>query len=216
MPQVSQTGRSGAGAFWVVYFVHMRPSRIFSALLAVMAICAAATGSAGAQAAGPAARDKAAPRAAAKPVATRPALVRRDTAQASKSVSQRLFDAGWVVFPARLALVAVCLTIALLLLTCGVWSALRIAHSLRHTKWSEPPRRLKRGEFGAAGTTVAVEWEERLHANLEEDVERDQQIAQLQTNLAQLSTEHKRVAAMVAALSEVHPELEIDGTEIQS
>lgn len=189
--------------------------RIFSALLAVMAICIAASGSAEAQAASPAAREKAAPQTPARPVATRPVQARRDTAQAGASVSQRLFDAGWVVLPARLALVAVCLTIALLLTMCGAWSALRVAHSLRHTKWSEPPRRLKRGEFGAAGTSVVVEFEERLHANLEEDAERDQQIAELQANLAQLSTEHKRVAATVTALLELHPEAEIDGPEIQ-
>ena len=212
---MSQTGRSGAGRIFVVHFVHMWGLRIFSVLLAVMAICVSATASAGAQAGSPAVRERAASQTPARPVATRPAQARRDTAQADKSVSERLFDAGWVVLPARLALVAVCLTIALLLLMCGLWSTLRVAHSLRHTRWSEPPRRLKRGEFGAAGTSVALEFEERLHANLEQDAERDQQIAELQTNLAQLSTEHRRVAATVTVLLELHPEVEIDGPEIQ-
>jgi hypothetical protein len=93
------------------------------------------------------------------------------------SVSETLFEAEWVIFPARLALVIVFLTIALLLLMFGGWGAARVAHSLRHMKWSEPPRRLKRGEVGAAGTSVALEWEERMHENLQQDAERDQQLA---------------------------------------
>jgi hypothetical protein len=157
----------------------MRRPRIFSALLAVVAICAAAAPSAGAQAAPPAVREKAGPRPVVHPAAAQRTADRRDTAQASKSVSQRLFEARWVIFPARLALVIVFVTVALLLLLCGAWSAVRVAHSLRHTKWSEPPRRLKRGEVGAAGTTVAVEWEERLSSNTENDEEQDRQIALL-------------------------------------
>lgn len=193
----------------------MRPSRIFSALLAVMAICAAAAGSAGAQAAGPAVRAKAVPRAIAKPVATRPTQVRRDTTQASKSVSQRLFDAGWVVFPARLSLVVVCLTVALFLAMCGMWAAARVLHSLRHTKWSEPPRRLKRGEFGAAGTTVAVEWEERLSSNTENDREQDQQIAWLDKAFNRLTEEVETFRVRLAtleALSGVRPHERADDT----
>lgn len=165
-------------------------ARILPGLFAVMAICIAATGSAGAQAASPAVRENAAPRPAARPAAPRPAPARRDTAQANRSVSERLFDAGWVVLPARLALVAVCLTIALLLVMFGVWSALRVAHSLRHTRWSEPPRRLKRGEFGAAGTSVALEFEERLSSNTENDREQDRQIALVREALRRLDEEH--------------------------
>lgn len=186
----------------------MLSSRIFPALLAVMAICIAAAGSAGAQAASPAVREKAAPQPAAKPVAPPSVPARRDTAKVSTSVSERLFDAGWVVFPARLALVVVFTTVALLLLILGAWAAVRTAHSLRHTRWREPPRRLKRGEVGAAGTTVAVEWEERLATNNENDQEQDRQIASLREVVDRLTREHNAFAArlgVVEALAGVRP-----------
>ena len=178
----------------------MRRFRIFSALLAVMAICAAAAPFAGAQAAAPAVREKAAPRPALHPAAGQRAADRRDTAQARESVSQRLFEARWVIFPARLALVIVFVTIALLLLLCGAWSAVRVAHSLRHTKWSEPPRRLKRGEVGAAGTTVAVEWEERLSSNTENDREQDRQIALLTQAYARFTREFHQFGVRLSTL----------------
>jgi hypothetical protein len=186
----------------------MRRSRIFSALLAVVAICAAAAPSAGAQAAAPAVREKAAPRAAARPVAAQRPQERRDTAHASNSVSQRLFEARWVIFPARLALVIVFVTVSLFLLLCGAWSAVRVAHSLRHTKWSEPPRRLKRGEVGAAGTTVAVEWEERLTTNAENDAQRDRQIALLGEGLERIKKVHNAFDGRLTTLETlagVHP-----------
>jgi hypothetical protein len=178
----------------------MRRSRIFSALLAVMAICAAAAPSAGAQAAAPAVREKATSRPAVHPAAAQRTTDRRDTAQASTSVSQRLFEARWVIFPARLALVIVFVTGALFLLLCGAWSAVRVAHSLRHTKWSEPPRRLKRGEVGAAGTTVAVEWEERLSSNTENDREQDQQIELLDRAFDRLTKEFNAFGARLTSL----------------
>jgi hypothetical protein len=193
----------------------MRRSRIFPALLAVVAICVAAAGSAGAQAAPPAVREKAAPPTPGRQVATRPAQARRDTAEAGKSVSVRLFDAGWVVLPARLALVAVCLTIALLLLMCGVWSTLRVAHSLRHTRWSEPPRRLKRGEFGAAGTSVAVEFEERLSSNADNDREQDRQIESLTEACARFTREFHQFDVRLSSLEAlvgVHPNERADDT----
>jgi uncharacterized coiled-coil protein SlyX len=115
----------------------------------------------------------------------------------------------------RPPLVIVFVTVALLLVLCGAWSAVRVAHSLRHTKWSEPPRRLKRGEVGAAGTSFALEFEERMHENLEQDAERDREIARLHEMVAQLSAEHDGLAAAVAALLQKHPELEGNGTAIQ-
>ena len=174
--------------------------RIFPALLAVMAICIAAAPSAGAQSAASGVREQAGPPAVAKSVAARRGQVQRDTGQASQSVSERLFDAGWVIFPARLALVIVFMTIALLLLMCGAWSAVRVAHSLRHTKWSQAPRRLKRGEVGAAGTSFAVEWEERLSAKTENDLQQDGQIALLRQAVDRLTKEHNALAARLAAV----------------
>lgn len=193
----------------------MRRSRIFAALLAVLAICTSAAPPAGAQAAGQAVREKTDLRSAAAPAATRPVPVRRATPQTSKSVSERLFDAGWVLFPARIALVIVFVTVGLVLLSCATWGALRVAHSLWHTKWSEPPRKLKRGEVGAAGTSFALEFEERMHENTEADAERDLRIDSLSEKLARLSKEHERVAATVAILLRHHPEVEVDGPEIQ-
>jgi hypothetical protein len=105
-----------------------------------------------------------------------------------------------VIFPARLALVIVFLTIALFLLLFGAWGALRVAHSLRHMKWSQPPRRLKRGEVGAAGTSFALEFEERIHENLQQDAERDQQLGSLSEIVAQLSKDQNAMAATVAAM----------------
>jgi hypothetical protein len=128
--------------------------------------------------------------------------VRRDTANAGKSVSERLFDAQWVLFPARLALAIVFVTVAGLLLIGGSWAAARLAHSLRHLNWKQPPRRLKRGEVGAAGTTLAVEWEERLSTNIENDEERDRQIAWLREVVDRLTLDHNRLAARVAAVVE--------------
>lgn len=192
----------------------MRRSRIFSALLAVVAICAAAAPSAGAQAATPSVREKAAPGPAVHPAAAQRPTDRRDTAQASKSVSQRLFEARWVIFPARLALVIVFVTVALLLLLCGSWSAVRVVHSLRHTKWSEPPRRLKRGEVGAAGTTVAVEWEERLTTNTANDREQDRQITLLGEGLERIKKEHSAFSARLTTLETltgVYPHERADG-----
>lgn len=193
----------------------MRRSRIFSALLAVLATCTSAAPRAGAQAAGPVVREKTPAPVVAKGVTTPAPQVRRDTAEASKSVSEKLFDARWVVFPARLALVSVSVTIAVLLMMGGMWSTARVVHSLWHTKWSQPPRKLKRGEVGAAGTSLAVEFEERMEANLEQDAERDQQIAELRASVTKMITEHKGVAAAVAALLRAHPEVIVDGPEIQ-
>lgn len=200
----------------LVYSVHMRRSLLFATLLVVGSTFASAT-PAGAQAASAPVQAKTvqAPRAApSSPPPTR--YTRADTAHASKSVSEKLFDAHWVLFPARLALVIVFLTIALLLLMFGAWSVVRVAHSLRHMKWGQPPRRLKRGELGAAGTSFAVEWEERMHENLEQDAERDRQIAALHETVAGLSKEHDELAAMVAALLQRHPEVEGNGPETQS
>jgi hypothetical protein len=111
--------------------------------------------------------------------------------------------------------VTVFVTVALFLLMCGTWSAVRVAHSLRHTKWSEPPRRLKRGELGAAGTSFALEFEERMHENLEQDAERDREIARLHVMVAQLSSGQHELAAAFGALLQKHPELEENGPEIQ-
>lgn len=183
----------------------MRRLRIFSALLAVLATCTSAAPPAGAQAAGPAVREKT----VAPPVpktATTP-QAGRDTAQ-QKSVSHKLFDAGWVIFPARVALVTVSMTIAVLLLMGGMWSTARVVHSLWHTKWSEPPRKLKRGEVGAAGTTLAVEWEERLSTNAANDQHQDQQISVLDEAVERLTAEFSAFDARLAileALTGVHP-----------
>lgn len=178
----------------------MRWSRLFFALLAVMAICVPAAPPAWAQAGPAPTREKAGAAPSARPVAARPPQARTDTAQASKSVSARLFDAGWVIFPARLALVIVCVTVALFLAMCGTWSALRVAHSLWHTEWSEPPRQLKRGELGAAGTSLALEWEERFSTNTENDRERDAQIAWLEDGFNRVTKDINTLAARVTTL----------------
>jgi hypothetical protein len=167
----------------------MQRSRIFVALFAVVAICLSAAPPTGAQSGTASVREKAAPVPAARPAAAPPPQVRSDSTHASKSVSQRLFDAGWVIFPARVAIVIVFMSVGLLLAMGGSWSALRVAHSLWHTEWGEPPRRLKRGEVGAAGTTLAVEWEERLSSNANKDREQDRQIALLKEAFKRMNEE---------------------------
>jgi hypothetical protein len=179
----------------------MRRIRLFTTLLAVMAIRTSAASPAEAQA-GTAVREKTVTAPRRKPAEAQPPRVRRDTANAGKSISERLFDAQWVLFPARLALAIVFLTVALLLLIGGSWAAARLAHSLRHLNWKQPPRRLKRGEVGAAGTTLAVEWEERLSTNTENDEERDRQISSLREVVNQLTRDHNRIAARLAAIGE--------------
>jgi hypothetical protein len=209
-----ENGRSGASSNFDAYSVHMRPTHIVTVLLACLAISIAPATSGAAQIRPTPVGQKAKP----APPAPRPAAARAeaapgDTAKASKPVSQRLFDAEWVLFPARLALVIVLLTLALFLLICGVWSAVRVAHALRHMKWSQPPRRLKRGEVGAAGTSLAVEWEERLSTNIENDEERDRQIAWLREVVDRLTLDHNRLAARVAAIAKatgVHPDGEAE------
>lgn len=151
------------------------------------------------------ARDSAAART--RPARTaQPAPSRRDSASVSRSVSEKIFDADWVIFPARLAVVIVFLAVAVLFLMGGCWAAVRVAHSLRHTKWAQPPRRLKRGEIGAAGTSFAMEFEERLHENLERDAKRDQEIANLRDMVDQLSREQSEVAAIIVSVLQANRE----------
>jgi hypothetical protein len=192
----------------------MHPARVIAALLACLAICIAPATPAAAQTRAAPAGQKAAPAPAVpRPVAARTDAVPSDSAKAGKSVSQRLFDAEWVLFPVRVALVIVFVTIALFLLMCGIWSAIRMVHSLRHMKWSQPPRRLKRGELGAAGTSLAVEWEERLSTNIQNDEERDRQIAWLREVVDRLTLDHNRLVARVAAIAKaagVHPDGEAE------
>lgn len=178
----------------------MRLVRVLPVLLAALAIYIALAAPADAQTASAPVREKAAPARMTRPAPVSVRQQRPDTALASRSVSERLFDAEWVIFPARLALVIVFLTLALVLLMFGTWGAVRVAHSLRHTKWSQPPRRLKRGEVGAAGTSVALEFEERMHENLQQNTERDQQLASLSEIVARLSKDQKATAATVAAM----------------
>jgi hypothetical protein len=179
----------------------MRPSRISAALLACLATCIASAISAHAQTRTTPVSQKAAPASpVARPAAAQAEPARGDPAKAGKPVSERLLDARWVLFPARLALVIVFLTLALFLLMSGAWGATRVAHSLRHMKWSQPPRRLKRGEVGAAGTSVALEREERLNTNIENDDERDRQIASLCEVVERLAREHNEIAATVAVM----------------
>ncbi len=178
------------------------PRSRFAALLACLVICIAPATPAAAQTQAAPTTQKAAPAPPiAPPAAARAEAARSDSAKAGKSVSERLFAADWVLFPARLALIIVFLTLALFLLMCGIWSAIRVVHSLRHMKWSQPPRRLKRGEVGAAGTSLAVEWEERLSTNIENDEERDRQIAWLREVVDRLTLDHNRLAARVAAIA---------------
>lgn len=77
-----------------------------------------------------------------------------------------------------------------------------MAHSLGHLNWKQPPRRLKRREVGAAGTTLAVEWEERLSTNIENDEERDRQIASLREVVDRLTGDHNKIAARLAAIGQ--------------
>ena len=178
----------------------MHRSRIFAPLLAVVAICIPAAPQAGAQGASSAVPRKSASEPAARPPATRPVQVGRDTTVARKSLSERLFEARWVVFPARFAIISVCLSLGLVLLICGTWGAVRVAHSLLHTKWQEPPRRLKRGEIGAAGTSLGVEWEERLSTNTENDRQQDAQITWLEEGFNRVTRDVNTLAARVTTL----------------
>lgn len=73
-----------------------------------------------------------------------------------------------------------------------------MAHLLRHMQWKEPPRRIKRGELGAAGASLGWEFEDRSTANSANDAERDKQIALLQQNLERLTQEQIELAASVA------------------
>lgn len=135
----------------------------------------------------------------------------KDSASATKvepartgpaSVSDRLFSPGWVLFPARVVLVTILLALGLLAGSGGAWLAYRMAHSLRHTKWREPPRRLKRGEIGAAGASVALEWEDRIERNESQDAERDQQIATLREAVTELTELYNDLSAAVKLLVE--------------
>lgn len=174
-------------------------------VLAALAICTSAPTAAGAQATTPAIRVTApAPRQAA------PAEVKvpmRDTAQSSKPLSQRVFDTPWVLFPTRLATAVVLLAVAVLFLMSGSWGAVRFAHLLRHLKWKEPPRRLKRGELGAAGASLAFEFEEQSNVRRDEDAERDRQIAWLRTSVLRLMAAQDQIFVtqnqLAGALGEV-------------
>jgi hypothetical protein len=137
-----------------------------------------------------------------KSVAARPATASQPAAAdstkpavTSKSLPQRIFDTPWVLFPTRLTIVIVLLAVSALFLMSGCWGAVRFAHLLRHLEWKEPPRRLRRGELGAAGANVAFEFEERLNTKREEDEARDRQIAWLRTAVLRLSSEHNEVVA---------------------
>lgn len=82
----------------------------------------------------------------------------------------------------------------MLLLAGGSWVAYRLAHSMRHLNWKEPPRRLKKGELGAAGTTLGWEFEDQTSKqDRAKDAERDQQIAALYNLVERLSQEHREL-----------------------
>lgn len=130
------------------------------------------------------------------------AVTARPASTASKPLPQRVFDTPWVLFPTRLTIVIVLLAVSVLFLMSGCWGAVRFAHLLRHMKWKEPPRRLKRGELGAAGASLGFEFEERLNVNREEDEERDRQIAWLRTAVLRLSAEHNEIAATLEMLEQ--------------
>jgi hypothetical protein len=140
-----------------------------------------------------------APRTVARgPVSTATA---RPGAPRAKSLSQSVFDTPWVLFPTRLTIVIVFLAVAMLFLMSGCWGAVRFAHLLRHLEWKEPPRRLKRGELGAAGTSLGWEFEDRTSRDLAKDNERDEQIAALQLSVAALSRDQREIVSIfVSAL----------------
>lgn len=102
----------------------------------------------------------------------------------------------------RLAIVIVLLAVSLLFLIGGCWGAVRMAHLLRHMQWKEPPRRIKRGELGAAGASLAFEFEERLNVKREEDDERDRQLAWLRTAVLRLRAGHDQMAAALEVLGQ--------------
>jgi hypothetical protein len=131
-----------------------------------------------------------------------PATAPKPVAPAARSLSQRVFDTPWVLFPMRLAIVIVLLAVSLLFMIGGCWGAVRMAHLLRHMQWKEPPRRLKRGEFGAAGASLAFEFEEQLNVKREEDEERNRQIAWLRTSVLRLTADHNRTAAALAMITD--------------
>ena len=122
------------------------------------------------------------------------------------SVPERLFGPGWVVFPARLVLVTIFFAVAVFAGSGGLWAGYRVAHTLKHSDWKEPPRRLKRGEIGAAGATIALEWEERLTSNESGDGRRDQQIAALWKAVNQLTTRVNALSASIGLLTEENHE----------
>jgi hypothetical protein len=139
-----------------------------------------------------------------KSVAARPEPARR-TRQAAeprtapiKSLSQRIFETPWVLFPTRLTVVIVLGAVAALFLAGSIWSTVRLAHLLRHMRWTEPPRRLKRGELGAAGASLGWEFEDRSTRDSAQDAEQDKQIALLQQNMERLTQEQIELAATVA------------------
>jgi hypothetical protein len=130
------------------------------------------------------------------------AVAARPVSTASKSLPQRVFDTPWVLFPTRLTIVIVLIAVSVLFLMSGCWGAVRFAHLLRHMEWKEPPRRLKRGELGAAGASLGFEFEERLNVKREQDEERDRQIAWLRTSVLRLTADHNRTAAALAMITE--------------
>ena len=172
-------------------------------LLATLLACASLPARLRAQVVAPGARDSAvsARQLRPPPVSTAGAPARaavRDTAPQAKSLPQRVFDAPWVLFPTRLAIVIVLLAVSLLM--SGCWGAARFAHLLRHMQWKEPPRQLKRGEVGAAGASLVFEFDERLHARREEDEERDRQLAWLRTSVLRLTAMQRDLAGTLEAM----------------
>jgi hypothetical protein len=127
-----------------------------------------------------------------------PTTTPKPVAPAAKSLSQRVFETPWVLFRTRLTVVIVLLAVAALFLTGSIWSTLRLAHLLRHMQWKEPPRRLERGEFGAAGASLGWEFEDRSTRDAVQDIGRDKQIVLLQQNQERLSQEQIKLAATVA------------------
>jgi hypothetical protein len=157
--------------------------------IATLALAMVGTSGAPLRAQAPARSDTVTGTAASRPAASASTAPARPPAPASKPLSQKVFDTPWVLFPTRLAIVIVLLAVSALFLMSGCWGAVRLAHLLRHLDWKEPPRRLKRGELGAAGATFGWEFEERLNGKRKEDEERDRQIALLQESVKRLSQE---------------------------
>jgi hypothetical protein len=175
---------------------HLPASVLKVACLAIIALTAAAASGAPLRAQGAVRNDTMKSATAPRHAAAASTASAGSTAPPPRSLSQRVFDTPWVLFPTRLTIVIVLLAVAVMFSMGGFWGAVRLAHLLRHLEWKEPPRRWKRGELGAAGATLGWEFEDRTTKETGKDAKRDQQILLLQQNVTRLSKDHTELLSV--------------------